>query len=247
MGKILVTGKLSPGFLFRIDPSQAAGVATTVASNLGAGPETAAFDGARVWTANAFGTISIVTPGAAIPWTVTTVTAGFARPTGILYDGSNMWVTDSDANTLLKLDSGGNILQTVTVGNGPVYPAFDGANIWVPNNDGPSVTVVRASSGAVLATLTGFSLGGPWAAAFDGERVLVSENFSQGAWLWKAADLSPIGFFPLGAATNPFGAASDGINFWITLPDGPSPGSERRPSGVQARAVLRPAALEVRF
>jgi len=36
-------------------------------------------------------------------------------------------------------------------------------------------------------------------------------------WLRKAADLTPIGFFSTGASTNPYGAASDGINFWVTL------------------------------
>jgi len=38
--------------------------------------------------------VSIVTPGSTIPWTVTTVTAGFAQPQGILFDGSNIWLTD---------------------------------------------------------------------------------------------------------------------------------------------------------
>jgi hypothetical protein len=33
--------------------------------------------------------------------------------------------------------------------------------------------------------------------------------------LWKAADLTPIGSFS--TSTEPFGACSDGINFWIIL------------------------------
>ena len=43
-----------------------------------------------------------------------------------------MWLTDRDAWTLLKLDSLGAVLQTVTVDRVP-YPVFDGTNIWVPN------------------------------------------------------------------------------------------------------------------
>jgi hypothetical protein len=35
--------------------------------------------------------------------------------------------------------------------------------------------------------------------------------------LWKAADLTPLGFFPTGPGTGPNGACSDGVNFWITL------------------------------
>jgi len=60
---------------------------TTVASNLGDFPRGIAFDGAKVWTANFSGSISIVTPGA-IPWAVTTVTTGFSSLRGALYDGA---------------------------------------------------------------------------------------------------------------------------------------------------------------
>src|SRR5262252_3475106 len=70
MGRILVTGKVSPGQLYSIDPTQAAGAATAVASNLPTDPRGIAFDGARVWTATgttAGGSVSIVTPGASIP------------------------------------------------------------------------------------------------------------------------------------------------------------------------------------
>jgi hypothetical protein len=62
---------------------------------------------------------------------VSNVTAGFTSPRGILYDGVNMWVTDS--GNLFKLDSNGAIIQTVTMDNLPEFPVFDGTNIWVPN------------------------------------------------------------------------------------------------------------------
>jgi len=94
--------------------NQMAGAATTVASNLGNIPFGnipfgIAFDGARIWTANASGSVSIVTPGATIPWTVTTVTTGFSEPGGALYDGASVSVTDITAGTLLKVDSAGAI------------------------------------------------------------------------------------------------------------------------------------------
>jgi hypothetical protein len=219
LGNIFVTSNVAPGNLYRIDPKQAAGAVTTVASNVGNYPNQLAFDGGRIWTAN-FGNglgagVSIVTPGASIPWTVTTVTSGFSELLGALYDGANVWVTDAGTGKLMKLDSNGAVLQTVTVGNGPVYLTFDGTNIWVPNQGSNSLSVVRASSGAVLATLTGNGLNLPSQAAFDGVRVLVT-NFSGGlVSLWKAADLTVIGNSSMG--TNVVGVCSDGINFWITL------------------------------
>jgi hypothetical protein len=217
MGRILVTGDTTPGNLYMINPSQPAGTVTTVASTLGNLPQGITFDGARVWTANDGGSVSIVTPGATIPWTVTTVTTGFSHPAGALYDGANVWVTDNAAGTLLKLGSAGAILQTVTVGTNPELPVFDGTNIWVPNTSSSSVSVVRASSGAVLQTLTGNGLNSPIAAAFDGQRVLITNFSGDSVSLWKAADLTALGSFATGSSTAPTGACSDGVNFWITL------------------------------
>ncbi|HKF41879.1 MAG TPA: hypothetical protein VKG01_02150 [Thermoanaerobaculia bacterium] len=219
MGRVFVTGQSSPGNLYQIDPSQPAGSVTTLASNLGNLPYGIAFDGARIWTANNSASVSIVTPGPTIPWTVTTVTVG---PTlvGALYDGSNIWVASGESqNVLLKLDAAGTVLQTVTLGAGSfAFPAFDGSNIWVPNTVDGSVSVVRSATGAVLQTLTGNGLDYPVAAAFDGQRVLVTTYLFYGqVSLFKAADLSPLGFFPTGTSTNPFGVCSDGVNFWITL------------------------------
>src|SRR5262249_50872759 len=155
MGRVFVTGATNPGSLYRIDPTQPPGAVTTVASNLGPSPFGIAFDGSRIWTADSNqtpgpGSVSIVTPGASIPWTVTTVTTGFGRPYGAIFDGASVWVTDYSAGTLLKLDAAGAILQTVTVGANPYYPVYDGANIWVPGAASNSVTVVRASNGAIL-------------------------------------------------------------------------------------------------
>jgi hypothetical protein len=36
--------------------------------------------------------------------------------------------------------------------------------------------------------------------------------------LWKAADLAPLGSFTISPGSVPFGACSDGVNFWITQP-----------------------------
>jgi hypothetical protein len=217
IGRVFVTGDLNPGNLYRIDPTQPAGAVTTVASNLGSTPLGIAFDGTRIWTSN-IASVSIVTPAAAIPWPVTTASSGFNSPRGALFDGGSVWVADFGAGSLLKLNGTGGVLQTVTVGTGPGFPVFDGNNIWVPNNGSNSVTVVRASNGVVLATLTGNGMNGPDVAAFDGERVLIT-NFAGGdsVTLWKAADLTPLGSFPTGAATIPTGACSDGISFWISL------------------------------
>jgi YVTN family beta-propeller protein len=216
MGKVFITGETNPGSLFRIDPAQAAGAVTTLSSSLGANPVGIAFDGQKIWTANlgAPGSVSIISLN---PTSVTTVTTGFNQPIGIVYDGANIWVTDRGDERLKKLDESGNILQAVTVGTNPRYAAFDGTNLWVPNDGSNTVSVVRASTGAVLATLSGNGLQFPYQAAFDGERVLVTNFNGDSVSLWKASDITPIGTFPTGSNTHPQGACSDGLNFWLVL------------------------------
>jgi hypothetical protein len=214
-GYIFITAYTSPGRLYRIDPAQAPGPVTTIQNALPNRPEGIATDGERLWIANASGSISIVGVGGGIASTVTT---GLVSPRGILFDGRNIWVTDAGDDTLKKLDSDGNVIQTVSTGINPYYPAFDGTNIWVPNYVSDTVTVVRASSGDVLATLSGNGLSLPFQAACDGERVLLANVTSSALSMWKASDLSVIRI-PLDASGFKAGVCSDGVNFWLTSYD----------------------------
>jgi hypothetical protein len=217
-GKVFVTSFTSPGNLYVLDPSQPPGAVAVAASTLGIDPEGMVFDGTRLWTANFGGSVSIITPQAATPYPVTTVTTGFTQPAGILYDGHNIWVADNAAAKLFKLDGTGTIIQSVTVGAGPGIPVFDGANIWVPNLTDNSITVVQASSGNVVATIgtdVNNHLNFPSVASFDGERVLVTNEGGNSVTLFKAADLSLIANITTGALASPFAACSDGINFWV--------------------------------
>jgi len=228
MGKVFVTGNTIPGALYQIDPSQPPGTVTTVTSSLGDAPEAIAFDGQRIWTTNtAFekttGSVSIVTLS---PLSVVNVSNGFVTPVGIIYDGANIWITDIGDGKIKKLDSNGNILMSITLPDGvlgPLFPAFDGTNIWVPCAT-YHLIVMRVTgplAGTVLATFAGPGNGlhDPLQAAFDGERILVTNRTGNSVSLWQASDLTPLGFFPTGAGTTPFGACSDGLNFWITLED----------------------------
>jgi hypothetical protein len=215
MGKVFITGNISPnGRLYMIDPTAAPGAVTTVASNLGASSTGIGFDGSKIWTANN-GSLSIVTPSSAFTWSITTV-GGFSRLNGLVFDGTNMWVTET-TSSIKKLDSNGNVIQTVTLDAHPQHPTFDGKNIWVPCDPVSNVRVVRASTGEVLARLNANGLDSPRAAAFDGQRILVTNNSGDSVSLWKASDFTAIGAFSTGAGTIPLGACSDGQFFWIGL------------------------------
>jgi hypothetical protein len=215
-GRVYVTGFANPGRLYRIDPSIVPPTVTFLSNSLGAGPAGIATDGIYVWTANqsSTGSVSNVDPDSGA---TTNFTTGFTDPIGILFDGSSLWVTDAGDNKLKKLDMIGNVILSVPVGAGPSYPVFDGSNVWVPNSIDNSITVVRVRDGMVLATLTGNGLNGPIQAAFDGQRILVTDSSGNSVSLWMAASLTPLGFVLTGANTGPWGVCSDGINFWITL------------------------------
>jgi len=198
-----------------IDPTAAPGAVTTL-STLGGFPEGITTDGTFIWIANQGGSVWRVDPDSGA---TTNFTTGLSEPRGILFDGTNIWVSDVVDGKLKKLGSNGTVLQSVDVGFGsaPHFPVFDGSNIWVPNFLLDSVSVIRARDGQLLATLTGNGLHGPNQAAFDGQRILVTNSTGNMISLWKAADLTPLGAFLIEAGTASFGACSDGINFWITL------------------------------
>jgi len=57
-----------------------------------------------------------------------------SAPSCIVYDGSNIWATNWDSNTVTKIRaSDGVTLGTYPTGSLPTGVGFDGANIWVAN------------------------------------------------------------------------------------------------------------------
>jgi len=81
----------------------------------------------------------------------------------------------------------------------------------------------------VLAQLTGNGLNGASQAAFDGERICVTNASAQSVSLWKATDLSPITSVEIGVISpgfNPRGVCSDGVTFFVGL---------RNPSGANGQ------------
>jgi S-layer homology domain len=217
MGRVFVA-KLLPAQLYAIDPAAPAGAAQLVAADIGTSVSSAlAYDGSRIWATSCCavtippsppppGSVSIITPGT---WSAQTITAGFDEPSGLVFDGTNMWVVDGGASSLFRLDSEGAIVQTISITAPAGQPAFDGANLWVPTEVG--TLVVQASTGQVLTTLNEGSGGH---AAFDGSRVLVLAHGQ--VTVWDAQSLALIDTAPTGFVYG-FGATSDGINFWLSL------------------------------
>lgn len=135
-----------------------------------------------------------------------------SNPTGVAFDGTNIWVANYGSNNVTKLRaSDGANLGTFTVGDNPVAIAFDGANIWTANENSNNVTKLRVSDGVNLGT---FAVGTfPQGIAFDGANIWVSNNSSNNVTKLRTSDGANLGTFTVGSG--PRGVVFDGANIWV--------------------------------
>ena len=133
-------------------------------------------------------------------------------PSGIVFDGSSIWIANGTDNTVTKLRPGdGQVLGTFATGANPGWMAFDGANIWIAHFATGTVSKLRASDGQVLATIP---VGrGPVGIAFDGENVWVSAYQDWNVVKLRASDGAVLGSV---GVQDPFGLAFDGTNIWVS-------------------------------
>jgi hypothetical protein len=229
-GFIFVTGRETPGKIYKINPSSAGSTVQTVENNVGAQPVSITYDGLNLWTANNGGGPG---PGSITSYNIvtgleSTFDLGFNQPAGIVFDGTHLWVVDGGDDALYRVNpANGAILETIDMDNiisDVAIPVFDGSNVWVPVSH--AIKVVSTSTPArLLGTLTGNGLGSNnLAAAFDGERILVTNNSGSTVSLWKASSLTPLGNLNLGADLFLRGVCSDGLYFWIVANNLAGPG-----------------------
>lgn len=220
VGRVFVTG--GNGSLYMINPALQPGDVTVVVNDLPDSPRGISFDGENIWTLNdgEVGSVSVITPGS---WSVQTFSAGMSRPSGLEFDGKNMWITSWGDHSIKKFNKDHSVALSVPVLEGPVSPAFDGANLWIPGSAPPyGLSVVRVSDGTLIKTFSDGNgnrngLTTPYQAAFDGQRILVTNLSGDSVSLFNASTLSAIGAYPLGLGPYSYvsGVCSDGINFWF--------------------------------
>src|SRR5258708_33042990 len=95
---------------------------------------------------------------AILHWYNANQTASFpvgTEPTGVAFDGGNIWVVNDSNSTVSKLRaSDGTTLGTFAVGFFPLGVAFDGANIWVTDPANNNLSKLRDSDGTTLVTFS---------------------------------------------------------------------------------------------
>lgn len=178
---------------------------------VGGSPDSAAFDGERIWVTNRTGN-SVTVLRAYDGSTAMTVPTGGNWPYGLAFDGANMWVPNNSSGNVVALRaSDGAVVKTVPLATSPTDAAFDGTNVWVANFMSGTVSVIRASDGAVL--MTPVVGGAPIALAFDGTNMWAADFYGTTVSVLRISDGGLVMKPTVGSA--PRRMAFDGTNMWV--------------------------------
>jgi YVTN family beta-propeller protein len=136
-----------------------------------------------------------------------------AFPDGVSADGTHVWVTNSNEDTVSEIEaSSGEVINTIGVGKAPAGVSADGTHIWVANHFEDTVSEIEASTGTVIRTIPvagdaeGVSSDGThvWVTSYDEEGTVSEIEASTGAVIRTI----PVGRFPRGVS-------SDGTHVWV--------------------------------
>jgi DNA-binding beta-propeller fold protein YncE len=183
-------------------------VALAAENDTPGGPEALAFDGRHIWVARPFADALVkLSASNAEP----SGTFRVERPGAVLYALSALWVTNTRANRVTKLDPrDGALLGSFEVGHAPAALAFDGESIWVANSGANSLTKLDPKGRKLL---TVGVQARPLALAFDGAHLWVASNKARSVTKLRAKDGRIAGVFPAG--DGPSALAFDGENIWV--------------------------------
>jgi YVTN family beta-propeller protein len=170
-------------------------------------PMAIAFDGANIWTAA--GTVDKLraSDGAHLD----SFLPGTGGVTGLAFDGTYMWGTNTNNDTVSKIDtSSDTVVATYPTGHRPMAIAFDGTDMWVANTGSNTLSKIRASDGTLDAT---FAVGEyPNSLAFDGTAMWVSAGNADVVEKLDLVNGTEVAGHSVAA---PQGIAFDGSSIWV--------------------------------
>lgn len=92
----------------------------------------------------------------------------------------------------------------------PAGVVFDGANLWVGNLAGNTITKLRPSDGAILAT---YPVPDPYVLAYDGANLWATDCNGHNVTKIRPTDGKILGSFPVGSCNTAL--VFDGANIWV--------------------------------
>ena len=172
-----------------------------------------AFDGTHIWVADISNKRVIK-----IDVTSNVVLEKFdmqASPCDLAFDGSSIWVTNSDTSSRFfsKINVTKNTVDHFPVDSVPVGLAFDGTYIWMTNCESNTVSKIDITSNAVVKTFPVQSY--PWALAFDGTHIWVANMRSDSVSKIKIDNTDTTEpLQTVGVQRYPCALAFDGTHIW---------------------------------
>jgi DNA-binding beta-propeller fold protein YncE len=177
--------------------------------------QNAVFDGTYVWVTD-WQYMSHTVTRLRLDGTVEgTYEAGQYNPSGILFDGENIWTVSSIGYYLVKMrGSDAAIIGTYPLGiryGGSYHLAYDGENIWVAAFLDNNVVKVRASDGTILGTFTAGQY--PLGIVFDGANIWVGGAVDN---TLNELNTDGVTLHRVQLVGEPGDLAFDGAHIWVT-------------------------------
>jgi hypothetical protein len=140
------------------------------------------------------------------------------NPTGVAFDGENIWVATSDPNTVVvnvRRASDGALLTTRVGDVGARRVAFDGELAWVTNIVTNTVNAYSLDQPHQSGPLRTVAVGNqPEGIAFDGTNIWVANHFD--GTVTRFPPNAPFLKFSFPVGNGPSQIAFDGANIWVT-------------------------------
>ena len=145
--------------------------------------------------------------------------SAFYYPDGIALSGSNIYVTNTDANNVLIFNTDGALTGAITSGafDSPQGIALSGSNIYVANTYANNVLIFN-TDGALTGAITSGAFAYPAGIALSGSNIYVTNPGANNVLIFNT-DGALTGAITSGAFDSPQGIALSGSNIYVMNTD----------------------------
>jgi len=136
-------------------------------------------------------------------------------PSGIMWDGKNLWHSDENKKVIYKLDTKGRVLEEIPTNKGTNGLAWDGANIWSSNARTRTLYKTNTKGKKIIS----FSPPGkfPYGLTWDGESLWHSDVNNRTIYKIDSHGIVKKSFKTPFA--HPSGITWDDYHLWVAAPD----------------------------
>jgi DNA-binding beta-propeller fold protein YncE len=137
-----------------------------------------------------------------------------SAPLDMVFDGTNIWVTEYTSSDVRIVSQQGVPLKTISLPLAdPEGIVFDGKYVWVANNGNGTDTVSKFDA-ASMTLINSYRVGrSPDGVAFDGANIWVTNSYNNNVWVLDRETGEQLAGYPTGIF--PLSMAFDGSNMWI--------------------------------